>query len=139
MNKEYWIIGLFFSIVGIILISGCVQENNKERIIDQVATNCNSDSDCLIIDKNLGFSCCWAGSCSSVDLSRDKWIAVNIESFLELRKLSCPSGDIWIPETSEEKTQKDQACGDPPGCPNLIINDNFIARCIDNVCEKVPK
>jgi len=120
--------------------SPCPEDcDGNERKIDEVSLSCNSDNDCFLRDNDLGFGCCWTGACKSIDYSLDNYIAVNKESFIELRSLSCPIGDLWSAHTSEEKTLKYQTCGPAPGCPNKITNIDFIARCINNVCEKIPK
>lgn len=90
----------------------------------KISISCNSDSDCRLINKNLGFRCCWSGACGSVDYSLDKYISVNVKSFLELRDKNCPS---------------EETCGPAPGCPTQIINNNFAAKCVNNICQKIPK
>jgi|GEM_PF-4673618 len=106
---------------------------------NQISINCSADDDCMLINKELGFRCCWAGACEEIDYSLDKYISVNKESFLKLRTENCLEGDVWQATTSEEKIREDEVCGPPPLCPTRIINDNFIAQCVNNTCQKVPK
>lgn len=101
-----------------------------------INSSCSDDSDCVLINNELGFSCCWAGACEERDYSLDKWVAANRNWFEEGREKYCPS--------IEE-------CGPAPGCATRLLNDSFEAkceiyrcgpaeRCIGaNKCAKVPK
>jgi len=91
-----------------------------EFIID---ISCRTDDDCQLINKDLRFSCCWAGACESIDYRENKWIAVNKNWFRAEKKKNCP--------TVEE-------CGPAPLCAVRAINEDFTAKCIDQVCQKVP-
>jgi hypothetical protein len=82
-------------------------------------TICNEDSDCVLADESLGFSCCHAGACAQIDYSEDKWVAVNGTWFSSQRAEHCPS-----------------ECGPAPGCPIRILNDSFEAVCNAGACEK---
>jgi hypothetical protein len=86
--------------------------------------SCRTDDDCLLINEDLGFSCCWVGACEPIDYSLDKWIAVNKDWFAEQRATDCPP-----PEE----------CGPAPMCAVRAINENFRAQCMNSVCQKVPK
>lgn len=93
-------------------------------LIKQIKTTCGTDEDCQLINQKLGFSCCWAGACERIDYSLDKWIAVNRESFEQLRKNGCPPAE---------------KCGPPPLCNPKPINDKLTAKCIDGKCQKAPR
>ncbi len=82
-------------------------------------TSCNEDSDCILADESLGFSCCYEGACAQIDHSDSKWIAVNSTWFGMQRNKHCPND-----------------CGPAPGCPIQIINDSFEAICSNGFCEK---
>ncbi len=84
-------------------------------------TSCEADDDCILVDEELGFSCCWAGECGQIEYSLGKWIAVNKEWYESERRGHCPSD-----------------CGPAPGCPVQLVNDSFTAMCSDNKCEKAP-
>jgi hypothetical protein len=86
--------------------------------------SCLIDDDCQLINKDLRFSCCWAGACEPIDYSLDTWIAVNKDWFAEQRATECP--------TPED-------CGPAPMCAVRAINENFRAQCINSVCHKAPK
>lgn len=86
--------------------------------------SCTLDDNCQLINKNWRFSCCWVGACERIDYSLDKWIGVNKEWFAEQRDRYCP------PKIE---------CGGAPMCYPMPINDEFIAQCIDGMCQKVPK
>lgn len=92
-----------------------------ENILVSPEKKCETDSDCMLIDKTLNFSCCYAGYCNAIDYSQEKWIAVNQKWFNEKQDQYCPP--------IEE-------CGPAPGCPTEIINDGFEAKCIQNQCVK---
>jgi len=87
-------------------------------------TNCQSDEECMLINEELEYRCCWAGACDAVDYSQDKWIAVNKAWFEEGKAASCPST---------------QECGPAPLCAVRAINLDFTAQCIDQICQKTPK
>ncbi|MBD3210577.1 hypothetical protein GF318_04315 [Candidatus Micrarchaeota archaeon] len=96
-------------------------ESLSDRFEISKNTSCNEDSDCLLVNRELGFSCCWAGVCEAVNYSEDKWIAVNRKWFNESREQYCPRN-----------------CGPRPPCFVEPLNINYSARCIGNQCEKVP-
>ncbi len=82
-------------------------------------TICNENSDCILVDESLGFSCCWRGACAQINYSDPKWIAVNGTWFGMQKNQHCP-----------------EDCGPAPGCPVQIINDSFEAVCSSGFCEK---
>lgn len=84
---------------------------------------CGSDNDCVLMNRDLGLGCCWAGACQPVDYSLTNWMAVN-KSWIEgLKAENCPSRE---------------ECGPAPMCPIRLINDSFEARCVSGACQKVP-
>ncbi len=90
----------------------------------ELSVYCKVDDDCILINKELDYRLCWRDACKGVDYSLDKYIAVN--------KLS---GEEFI----GKNRPTEERCGPAPACPSFIINDNFVAKCIDNICKKVPK
>jgi len=86
--------------------------------------SCGYDADCLLVNSELGFSCCFAGNCEKIDYSEVKWIAVNRAWFGSGRIADCP-------HPSE--------CGSGPLCFPKPINQNYTARCIGRKCQKAPK
>lgn len=101
----------------------CPSETGKTIEIKdyKLDITCNTDSDCQLIDKELGLSCCYAGACTPIDYSSDGYVAVNSNSFENLRSINCPS--------KEE-------CGPAPGCPTSFINQNYYGKCVNNLCKK---
>jgi len=88
-------------------------------------TSCEGAEDCMLINKDLEYSCCWVGACDPIDYSLEKWIAVNKAWFDEGRLTSCPAT---------------QECGPAPLCVIQAVNVDFTAQCgVDQVCQKVPK
>jgi len=85
---------------------------------------CQENSDCLLINQDRGFDCCWVSACDSIDYSLDNWIAVNKDWFIQGKNKNCP-------EIEE--------CGPVPMCVGKVINDRFKPQCINNKCQKVPK
>ncbi len=85
--------------------------------------SCNTDGDCVLLNKRYGFGCCWSGACDPIDYSLSNWISVNHNWLDAQRSVYCPS-----PEQ----------CGPAPGCPTRIINDRFIPLCLDQRCIKSP-
>lgn len=81
--------------------------------------SCAQDSDCVLVDESLGFSCCWAGACARINYSEDKWTAVNGTWYSAQREKNCPAD-----------------CGPAPGCPIQVLNDSFAAVCNGGTCEK---
>ena len=78
----------------------CPTESGKVIEIQdyKIDITCNTDSDCQLINKELGLSCCYAGACIPVDYSRAGYVAVNSNAFETLRNLNfsivC---DIFLP------------------------------------------
>jgi len=121
-------------IVGIVLVAvvGFIYFNNTSDEVPDVFVNiegynvsvsCESDNDCKLVDTSLGLSCCWAGACAVLDYSKDSFIGVEQSSFDKLQLNNCPSPS---------------QCGPAPGCPLAVKNIDFLAKCISNVCKKVP-
>ena len=94
-------------------------------------TSCNNDSDCTLINiedyqqKNNMNVCCGRVSCSPQDLSQSNWVAKNIQ---------------W------KQNQKDVICGTKRYmCPMIAqcnpqhVDENFEAKCMSSVCQKVAK
>ena len=104
----------------------------------EVSVECEVDRDCVLIDQRLGLSCCWARTCEAIDYSKASYIAVNEVSFEASREEYCPlDTEEYAPEAL---TQKERGCGPMPGCPTPpVINDRFVAACIEGLCEKVSE
>ncbi|MBI4226479.1 hypothetical protein HY612_05195 [Candidatus Roizmanbacteria bacterium] len=88
--------------------------------IQNIDDSCDSNDDCLLINKDVGIDCCGSNKCQSIDYSQDKWIAVNIRWQLNQMQNYCP-GD-----------EKCSTCFPKP------INNRFDAVCRNNLCKKVP-
>jgi|GEM_PF-1242619 len=84
---------------------------------------CSSDEDCILVNSEHAFSCCWAAACDAIDYSESKWKAVNKEWFEGVRVDVCPS---------------EEECGPAPGCAVRAVNESFTARCTAGQCTKVP-
>ena len=115
--------------VMVILLASCSQNTTNDIKIPHIILNgaivsqvCKVDGDCMLINTELGFGCCYAGYCDGIDYSLEKWIAVRTGSFNSVHSNYC--------------TQK---CGPAPGCPTRLINGNFEAKCINNTCVKMSK
>lgn len=95
--------------------------------VNNINTQCSIDDDCTLINKDINYQACWPGRCETIDYLLDKYIAVNKKAFEEFR----------LQEANSRPS--DEECGPAPLCPVQLLNDNFIAKCIDNVCQKVSK
>ncbi len=84
-------------------------------------SSCKVDDDCLLVNNELAYSCCYAGACQAIDYSESKWVAVNVADYSTKRSTYCPADD---------------KCGPAPGCPSQYTPSNFVARCQQNVCVK---
>jgi hypothetical protein len=82
--------------------------------------SCETDDDCMLVNEELGFRCCWAGACEQLDYSQEKWIAVN---------------KLWFEGRQDEYCPSD--CGPAPLCAIQEINTNFTVECSQQ-CMKVP-
>lgn len=80
---------------------------------------CSVDPDCVLVNKELGFGCCYAGACQPINHSDAKWIAVNKAWFDSVQDMHCPDD-----------------CGPAPGCAVQVLNDSFEASCIGGSCVK---
>jgi hypothetical protein len=78
----------------------------------------------MLIDKELGFKCCYAGACKPLDHSLDSWVSVNRTWFSGIRAQHCPPP---------------AECGPAPLCAVQVVNDSFHAKCISGMCTKAPK
>jgi len=85
-------------------------------------TQCSADEDCLLVDQQLGFNCCWAGACEAIDYSEAKWVAVNRYWFERQKALNCPS---------------EVQCGPAPMCAVRVVNSGFAAKCVQGTCVKI--
>lgn len=85
--------------------------------------SCSIDADCKLVNKKLGFSCCWAGACEGINYSQDKWVAMNKKWYDGVQKRYCPN---------------QSECGPAPMCAVKAINTNYTASCINKQCKKVP-
>lgn len=114
-------------VILVILVSGCAQNETKNGTVEiqghEISMECEADKDCVLVNKQLNYSSCWPGVCEEIDYSLPKYVAVNEESFEDFKGIVSSPGD---------------ECGPQPLCPIKIINDNFTARCMDNICKKVP-
>ncbi|PIP16954.1 MAG: hypothetical protein COX44_02605 [Candidatus Portnoybacteria bacterium CG23_combo_of_CG06-09_8_20_14_all_37_13] len=129
MNNKiaYLILGVVVLVIIILFFRGEKMVDQKNIVIlegQKVSLACNIDNDCLLINRDLGFGCGLAGFCDSIDYSLNKYIAVNVKSFLGLKEKNCEP----LPEVTPF-----------PMCAVQIINDNFFAKCISGICAKVPK
>jgi uncharacterized protein YbdZ (MbtH family) len=111
----------------------CVKKQElKKNVIfiqnKEVSISCNSDEDCILVNKEINYRSCWPGSCEIVDYSLEKYVAVNKNSFEEFRK----SEAKFRPSAKE--------CGPAPLCPVFFkkINRIFKAKCVDHICKKTP-
>ncbi|MDP2666308.1 MAG: hypothetical protein Q8P05_02305 [Candidatus Diapherotrites archaeon] len=86
-------------------------------------TFCRNDADCRLINRELYFSCCYAGTCDPLDYGNQKWVAANTQWFFKNRQIVCP-----FPEK----------CGDAPVCNVKSLDTGYQAKCIQNACQKVP-
>uniref|UniRef100_A0A7S4M6N3 Uncharacterized protein n=1 Tax=Vannella robusta TaxID=1487602 RepID=A0A7S4M6N3_9EUKA len=83
-------------------------------------TECNTNGDCSLQNRENDFSCCFAGSCDSIDYAEEKWEPVNQEWWFECHE-AC-SVD----------------CGPAPLCPDIQPEGTeWEAHCINQVCAKV--
>lgn len=117
----------FICVFLVILVSGCTQKETKNGIVEiqehEISRECGADKDCVLVNKQLNYSSCWPEACEEIDYSLSRYVAVNEESFKDFKENTGPSRD---------------ECGPQPLCPIKIVNDNFTARCVDNICVKVP-
>ena len=98
----------------------CTEQVCKEVIPQDT---CQTNTDCLLINKNHEFGCCWTGACEPIDYSSRKWVAVNRNWFETEREKKCP-----FPAE----------CGPAPMCASRSINTNYEARCTQGKCQKIP-
>ena len=143
---------IFF--IGVVLITGCTQKiinnnqvDNQNKINSNVENRtgvekdelyvCQSGQDCIIVNKETMFSCCWAGACDEIDWSLDKYIGINKARWGMEKNNRCYNG---LDENSAEGKQLlYDKCGPAPKCPIFLKNANFEAKCITGMCTKVPK
>ncbi|HSB46369.1 MAG TPA: hypothetical protein VLD37_00005, partial [Candidatus Bilamarchaeum sp.] len=96
---------------------------SRKDAFDIGNVSCQSDSDCVLVDSELGFRCCYAGQCEAVDYSLGKWTAVSSKWYSDGTSKYCPAP---------------QDCGPAPMCNPKPVNEDYSARCIAKECRKVP-
>jgi hypothetical protein len=87
-------------------------------------TKCELDDDCILINIEQRFSCCWAGRCDMLNYSMGKWAAVSKYWFDSGQAENCPSIDN---------------CGPAPMCATRMPEDSFAAKCVNGRCVKVKE
>ncbi len=96
----------------------CPESKDYVLINNQkVSLNCEKADDCRIVNINRKGFCCH--DCENIDYSKENWVAVNTKSYGILSNAECPP---------------DPVCA---ACIGKIINTNFTAKCVDNLCSKV--
>ncbi len=85
--------------------------------------SCAQDADCVLVDEELGFGCCWAGACEAVNYSNPQWIAVNKAWYGQGKAAYCPAV---------------QDCGPGPACFPRPLDQNWTANCFSGTCQKAP-
>ncbi|MEK7584103.1 MAG: hypothetical protein AAB490_02580 [Patescibacteria group bacterium] len=107
--------------------SGTIEEPAQPSPAPVVQSDaaCSSDAECLLVDKKIfeGVSCCRSCNAQPIDYSSDAYVATSQQV---LDALSAERGDVC----------KGVMCPQCIGASNLV-NDNFIARCLQNTCAKV--
>lgn len=83
--------------------------------------SCQSANDCLLVNRDLAYGCCYAGACQPIDYSQDQWIAVNRGDFEAKQKTYCPA---------------QSQCGPAPACAQQFVQTDFVAGCVSNRCIK---
>jgi len=121
---------IILSLISIIIVNGCVDNVPRHReevkyIVlngERILLSCLYDRDCTIIDIDEDYkTCCGRSPCKIRDYSKDNYIAVNGNSFLQFHNRIRPTD-----------------CGGCPECYSPEINSiNFSAKCIDNKCLKI--
>ena len=113
-----------------LVLSGCIQPSpsptptatpSPENVFRNALYSCVTDEDCALVNKELGLSCCYAGTCQEIDYSEEKWIAVN---------------SIWLRLSQEQKCPSKEECGPAPLCAVRIKNNDFQAKCDAGICKK---
>jgi len=99
--------------------NGDFSPENVNQQIENVSLSCEVDSDCVLADTSHNYDSCWAGACDEIDYSLDAYTAVNAESF-----------SAFIQDRYKE-------CGSAPRCPSTVINNDFSAVCVQNLCKKI--
>ena len=96
--------------------------NQFEAFLANKNTLCISDTDCILADSSLGFSCCYLGACREIDYSNDTWTSVNKE---------------WFEKGKHDLCLTPEECGPAPMCAIRVKNDSFKAACINENCIKI--
>lgn len=81
--------------------------------------SCQQDSDCSLQIKDSWSNCNLGQSCQPVDYSEDQWIGVNNNWYQQTRDNNCP-----------------QSKYPPRGCDPKPVNDQYVAKCVQNTCVK---
>jgi|SRR3989344_2105279 len=96
--------------------SGTCKEFTEDR-------QCTTDADCVLINKDWEFNCCYTSYCQGRDYSQDNWIAVN-NGWYDLGK------ENHCPDISQ--------CGDAQKCTSIpYFQETHEAKCVENSCQKV--
>ncbi len=103
----------------------CPETNDSIVIGNQtVSLSCEKDSDCRLIAKSSGaFICCHPLTVCN-NLSSEDWISINYQSYSEKY------------DTFYSSYCRNFVCTQNAPAPCRL--DNYIAQCVNNICEKVP-
>lgn len=104
--------------------SGQKFESTSDRLSFDKDDSCKLNSDCVLINLNHGYGCCWTGACERIDYSKSEWQAVNSTWFKSLQSKHCP---------------RTEDCGPRPLCAAQAINESYIAKCYYDKCTKQYK
>ena len=97
------------------LLSDEEKKNLNQLPVDLV---CKQDSECALIIDQSWTNCKLQDTCEPADYSQEKWIAVNQQSYSQVTWKNCPDRVAAM-------------CNPKP------INDRFMGKCLNNMCQKV--
>jgi hypothetical protein len=98
--------------------------NNKT-----ISSRCDTDSDCVLLSSYNVLDCCSNIFCG-VNYSKSYWIAINSISAAQAQKENC---------RDFERSNCPQYVPPAEGSCEKYEDLNYIAKCINNLCQKVHK
>lgn len=84
-------------------------------------TSCQQDNDCSLAIKDSWSSCNLGENCQPIDYSQDQWVGINASWYQQTRNTNCPPAKY-----------------PGRGCFPKPINDQYVAKCVQNICTKIP-
>lgn len=96
-----------------------------EEVVENVKnTNCEKNEDCMLVNTDYNWRCCYEGYCESPNYVSDKWISVNKVWFEQQQKKFCDFYKATSSNCTKELISKGKKCYE-----NYKADGRFYGHC----------